>query len=38
VREAFFYSSVMFPHIIAVTGGLILFFLGLTNNLQGIEL
>jgi hypothetical protein len=38
VREAFLFSSVMFPHIIAVMGGLILFSLGLTNNLHSMEL
>jgi hypothetical protein len=32
------FSSVVFPHIIAVVGGLILFFLGLTDHLNGIKL
>jgi hypothetical protein len=36
--EAFRFSSVMFPHVIAVAGGLILFGLGLTNNLHGMGL
>jgi hypothetical protein len=34
----FLYAGVMLPHVIAVVGGLILFYLGLTNRLPGLNL